>query len=84
MRARDGRPWRRDLPCVTMEVRFQEGLGMHLSRSMEGLAVAIAVILILFTPMLDPLASFALAIVVLAGLFAAAYLGLHRPHAPHH
>jgi len=68
---------------ATLIVRFQEGLGMHFSRSMEGLAVTIAVILILFTPMLDPLASFALAIVVLAALFGAAYLGLHRPQAPH-
>ena len=57
---------------------------MHLSRSTEGLAVAIALILILFTPMLDPLASFALAVVVLAALFGAAYLGLHRPQTPHH
>lgn len=56
---------------------------MHLSRSTEGLAVAIALILILFTPMLDPLASFALALVVLAALFGAAYLGIHRPQTPH-
>jgi hypothetical protein len=57
---------------------------MRLNPSDEGLAIAIAIILVLFTPMLDPLLTFGLAIAVLVGLIAFAYVGMHRPHAPHH
>jgi hypothetical protein len=57
---------------------------MRLNPSDEGLAIAIAIVLVLFTPMLDPLLTFGLAIAVLVGLIAFAYVGMHRPHAPHH
>lgn len=57
---------------------------MRLSPSAEGLAIAIAVVLVLFTPMLDPLLTIGLAIAALVGLIAVAYVGMHRPGAPHH
>jgi hypothetical protein len=51
---------------------------------MEGLALAVALVLILFMPMLDPMASFGLAIAALLVLIGATYVSLHRPHAPRH
>jgi hypothetical protein len=78
------RPWHRPSRHETIVDRSEEEVAMHLSRSVEGSAVVIAIILILFTPMLDPMVSFVIAIVVLAGLIALAHFQLNPPHAPHH
>jgi hypothetical protein len=50
--------------------------------SLATLAVAVAVVLLLLTPMLDPLVSFGLALTLLAGLLVVTALG--TPHRPVH